>query len=528
METEVIGHFSQNIINIPCAECGEAFAPSITKTKICTLCIKKKNDITEGIPKNLMLAWCKYCRRWCGPPWVLCERESKELLALCLKRINGLKKLKLIDAKFIWTEPHSRRTKLGLTVQKDITGELTLQQTFDVEFYEIYTQCDDCKKLFTPHTWKASVQVRQKVDNKKTFMLLEQMMLKNNVHRQAIKISAEKYGMNFFFSCKNHAQRLLDFLNAAVPHSNKESKELISHDTNSNTYNYKYTFYFEMPKICKDDLVLMPKALCKEFGGVNSLAICYKVGTKIFLYDPISLRKFEMNVHQYFNYEPHISVIPFKNNETEFLVTDIYQDKDQSFSMNNTFADIQTRFAHVEVTRPGDNQSFCCTTHLGHILKHGDTVLGYDLASLNSCELGDLEKQKYLPDVVLIRKTYPQKFKQNRIWKVKRMKMEEESIIEEKKGKKKLEDDGHKDMEDFLEEIEQDKYLRSKMNLYVNEEAIEKNKAKKEGEEAGDDRSDEMVKLEELMKDLKIDEEETVEIDHFVDAIDKINLENKE
>ena len=110
METEVIGHFSQNVINIPCAECGEAFAPSVTKTKICTLCIKKKNDITEGIPKNLMLAWCRYCRRWCGPPWVLVERESKELLALCLKRISGLKKLKLIDAKFIWTETHSRRT----------------------------------------------------------------------------------------------------------------------------------------------------------------------------------------------------------------------------------------------------------------------------------------------------------------------------------------------------------------------------------------------------------------------------------
>ena len=528
METEVIENFSQNIINIPCAECGEAFAPSVTKTKICTLCIKKKNDITEGIPKNLMLAWCRYCRRFCGPPWVLCDRESKELLALCLKRISGLKKLKLIDAKFIWTESHSRRTKLSLTVQKDITHELTLQQSFEVEFYEIYTQCDDCKKLFTPHTWKSSVQVRQKVDNKKTFMLLEQMMLKSNVHRQAIKISAEKYGMNFFFSSKNHAQKLVDFLNASVPHINKESKELVSHDSKNNTYNYKYTFYFEMPKICKDDLVILPKALCNEFGGVNSLAVCYKVGTKIFLYDPISLKKFEMNVHQYFNYEPYLVIIPFKNNETEFFVNDIYQDKNMSLSMNATFADIQTRFAHVEVSRTNDLKSFCCTTHLGHILKHGDTVLGFDLTSLNCAqELDDLEKQKYLPDVVLIRKTYPQKFKNNRIWKVKRMKMEEESVVEEKKGKKNHEDDEKKDLEDFLEEIEQDKYLRSKINIYPNEEVVNKLKNNKKQEDDGEDRSDEMVKLEELMNELKI-EEEDANLDDFVDELDKINLEHKE
>ena len=526
METETLTHAQHNIINIPCAECGESFAPSVTKTKICTLCIKKKNDITEGIPKNLMLAWCRYCRRWCGPPWVLCERESKELLALCLKRIAGLKKLKLMDAKFIWTEPHSRRTKLALTVQKDITQELTLQQTFEVEFYEIYTQCDDCKKLFTPHTWKASVQVRQKVDNKRTFMLLEQMMLKCNVHRQCIKISAEKYGMNFFFSSKNHAQKLVDFLNAAVPHINKESKELVSHDTNNNTYNYKYTFYFEMPKICKDDLVLLPKALCNEFGGVNSLAVCYKVGTKIFLYDPISLRKFEMNVHQYFNYESQIGIIPFKNNETEFFVHDIYQDKDKSFDLNATFADIQARFAHVEVSREGSMETQFCTTHLGHILKHGDTAIGYDLTTLNANqELSILDRQKFLPDVVLIRKSYPQKVKQNRIWKVKRMKMEEEPAAEEKKNKRNQVDEAQKDMEAFLDEIEQDKYLRSKMNLYIDDEAVDRLKKKKGGDGEPEERSDEMVKLEELMNDLKIDEEDEVNIDEFVDALDKINLE---
>jgi nonsense-mediated mRNA decay protein 3 len=46
-----------------------------------------------------------------------------------------------------------------------------------------------------------------------------------------------------------------------VPHKNKISKELVSHDTKNNTYNYKYTFYVEIPKINKDDIIVLPKKL---------------------------------------------------------------------------------------------------------------------------------------------------------------------------------------------------------------------------------------------------------------------------
>jgi len=34
--------------------------------------------------------------------------------------MKGLKKVKLLDAKFIWTEPHSRRIKLKLTIQQEV------------------------------------------------------------------------------------------------------------------------------------------------------------------------------------------------------------------------------------------------------------------------------------------------------------------------------------------------------------------------------------------------------------------------
>ena len=52
--------------------------------------------------------------------WVSCALESHELLAVCLKRLKGLNKVHLVDASFVWTEPHSKRIKVKLTIQKEV------------------------------------------------------------------------------------------------------------------------------------------------------------------------------------------------------------------------------------------------------------------------------------------------------------------------------------------------------------------------------------------------------------------------
>ena len=63
----------------------------------------------------------------------------------------------MLDASFIWTEPHSRRIKVKVTVQKEVHQNTLLQQTFQVEFVVQNLQCDDCKVSYTPHTWQAQV-----------------------------------------------------------------------------------------------------------------------------------------------------------------------------------------------------------------------------------------------------------------------------------------------------------------------------------------------------------------------------------
>jgi nonsense-mediated mRNA decay protein 3 len=125
-------------------------------------CIKSQVDITEELQKQEVIFFDKYCERYLQPPkyWVKCDLESRELLTLCLKKIRGLSKVKLIDANFVWTEPHSKRLKVKVTIQKDVLQGTKLQSSFIIEYIIKNQMCETCHKSFTPHKWVASVQLR--------------------------------------------------------------------------------------------------------------------------------------------------------------------------------------------------------------------------------------------------------------------------------------------------------------------------------------------------------------------------------
>lgn len=81
---------------------------------------------------------CRNCSRYFTPPnsWIYAELESKELMSICLSKMKStMQKVRLIDAAFIWTEPHSKRIKIKLVIQKEVFSHAVLQQSFVVEFY---------------------------------------------------------------------------------------------------------------------------------------------------------------------------------------------------------------------------------------------------------------------------------------------------------------------------------------------------------------------------------------------------------
>lgn len=171
-------------------------------------------------PPQITLLWCPTCERYLQPPkhWARAAPESAELLAICLKRVRGLPRVRLIDAGFVWTEPHSRRLKVKLTVQAEVVGGATLQQGCVVDYVVETHQCLDCTRAATnAESWVASVQVRQHVTHKRTFFYLEQAILRAKADAGSVGVRAVHGGLDFYFSSRARASSFVEFVESTVP-----------------------------------------------------------------------------------------------------------------------------------------------------------------------------------------------------------------------------------------------------------------------------------------------------------------------
>ena len=411
---------------------------------------------------------CRDCERWLQPPnqWVTAAPESRELLALCLRKLRGLSKVRITDASFIWTEPHSRRVKVKITLQQEAFQGTILQQTFDVEYVVANNQCPDCAKSFTANTWRAVVQVRQKVSHKRTFLYLEQLILKHSAHKDTINIKETKDGLDFFYSQRNHAEKFVDFLTSIAPVRTKKSQELISMDIHTSSKSYKFTFSVELLPICKDDLVCLPIKLAKQIGNVAPLTLCYRVGTSINLIDPNTLQTADVSTPIY--WRSPFGALADVQELVEFIVLDIEPTGVQ-----------RGRFflAEVTVARASDfgneDSQYTVRTHLGGILHVGDSVMGYHLTgtNFNNPQFEALEESNAhsstIPDVILVKKHYERKKKKGRNWRLKRMEKEEGEMLPRKQDKDRMD----QDYEMFLRDVEEDQELRSTMALYKAQQA---------------------------------------------------------
>ncbi|KAK8801163.1 hypothetical protein WA158_001933 [Blastocystis sp. Blastoise] len=430
---------------------------------MCVNCIRAKVDITEGISRQVIMQQCRGCERYYRPPWTTAARDSKELMALCLKKMKGLKFVKLIDAEFVWTEPHSRRIKIKITIQKEVF-KVILQQSFIVVFILQNKTCEDCIMEVIEHKVKAVVQIRQKVEHKRTFYFLEQLILKNNIHRKASRIEQQPDGLDFSFAERSDARTFLNFLKEVVPMTFTEARQLLSQDFSSNVTTYKYCYMVNILPICKDDLCALPKKTAQEL-GMNPLCLCYKVNNCIGLIDPTTCTVKQLSVER-FQANPFRSLL---NNRmlTEYTVIDIdLVEPEDNHPIKRKYA-----LADVTVARSRDiginDIQFTVKTHLGYILKAGDTVLGYDLtvAIYNDDDAKSLES-KDIPYCVLVRKSYPlyRKSHVERNWELQKLQIEESDTLAARKKKDKSR--AEVDYEMFLRDLEEDKDLRSQINVY--------------------------------------------------------------
>ena len=510
----------------------------------CEACEKKNMDITAGITKSEIIQYCRTCGRYNKPPWIKCERASQTMMEICLSKIKGLNKTtKIIDSSFVWTEPHSKTIIIKVAIQKELQKSIA-STDFLVTFKEEWTQCDDCKKTFTPHIWNSVVQIRQKVNHKRTFLYLEQLILKHKAHVKALNIKEHPEGVDFYFSNKSQANTFVGFLQTVMPIKVKFTRQLVSTDLKSNVANYKHTYMVEIAPVCREDLIILDEQQNKDLGGIGPILLCFKQTNRIHLINPITFETTDMEASVYFKYNFRSYID--RQCLSEFLIMSCEEEvdykekylKERNEKVQNSQMDIDTNnntrlntthttiaqqrigrilekndFKIVNVKCMRNNQSnknneiIEIRTHLGKNMRPGNVFYGYDLAQINlSQDLIDLMKNKKekIPDVILVRKKYNT---YRKIFKLRHLNMEvdeEDEKSKKKKGNKKaLKKYQKSDAEQFEQDVGQIKDIRDNIDLYADEDAIKKlgenlEKMKIENEDDKDDDVD--IKIADLLK----------------------------
>jgi nonsense-mediated mRNA decay protein 3 len=296
-----------------------------------------------------------------------------------------------------------------------------------------------------------------------------------------------KDGLDFFYTQRSHAIKMVEFLSAVVPIRSVSSEQLLSSDTKSNTANFKFTYSVEIIPICKDDLVCLPSKQARSLSNIVPLTICSRVGNSIHLLDPNTLQSVDLSSPVYWRTPfPSLATV---SDLIEFTILDVepsgitrgkYVLADAQVMPNNAMgsSDRGGQLGGMDIDTAGGTDSIYHTrTHLGGILQPGDTALGYFLtrSNFNSDDFDALDQSR-VPDVILIKKTYPNRRKKNkaRNWRLKSIVKEaDENAGEGEIGRGAIGRRGgldrekvERDYELFLRDLEEDEEMRGTVNLY--------------------------------------------------------------
>lgn len=443
-----------------------------TNSMMCIPCLQNEVDITQDITRTAVVPYCNRCSRFChSQKWLKAEFESRELMHICMKKIRGLNTVKILDANFLYTEHHSKRIKLKLTVQKEVAKQTILQQDVVTEFVVQYTQCEDCCQAFTTFNWAGQVQVRQATDHKRTFYYLEQCILQAQEYTKISNIKEVPNGLDFQFASLKNAQRFAAFVLSKIPGKKTESKQLVSHDANCNTYKHKFTTLIEVPPVCRDELVYLNKqAASVHCGGRAAFYLVQKVHANgFFLCNPETSEIHQVALVPYWKF-PFKSIFKKKALQ-EFIVMEVQVDhvktsKASKFKRKlNDQTDLYAYYVTLcRVDDLGTGREVTIRSHLGCQLTAGDQASGYDLRTLDQGE-DYSDALGYSPDIILLRRTLKSgedeaQAYNERMWTLKRL-----DIARQKKASEEA------DFEEFKNELMDDEDLRQNVAFYRNPSA---------------------------------------------------------
>lgn len=296
--------------------------------------------------------------------------------------------------------------------------------------------------------------------------MLEQMILKHDAHGKVTSLIQTSEGLDFHFGQRSHAQRFADFVANCVPITTKNSKQLVSHDMNSNVYGYKYTIFCEICPVCTDDLVYIPKGHSQVLNGAPPLVLAAKVSNSLRFVDPLTLRSWNLSSEAYF--KRPMPIVCSRANLTEYVVLDVELIRDTSKASQQKHHVVgrgKFQVGDVEIARLCDlgvnDDRITVRSHLAGVLHIGHHVMGYDLRAVNTSGIDAHVMEDFPADVILVKRWY-KGMKKVRKWELKRMERHEAPGANPAVDVQQEEED----MENVMRDLEEDQDLRKNVNMY--------------------------------------------------------------
>lgn len=378
---------------ILCYKCGVVIEPRLYN--LCERCTSMSVTISDKIKKLINVDWCKGCERYLNKPrtWSKYEWGSRELLIFLIKSNNSLNTFDIIDSNFVYTEEHSKRMILAITLEKS-----GIRENLEIRYTIRNKQCSDCEKIEAKQHWRAVVQVRHRLEHPRIFILLEQLIIKNKMYNETTNIKTRKGGIDFYFTDRTLATKLVNFIESVLPVKIILSERLISKDIQNSISNYKFSYSVEIAPICVDDVIILEKSFANNL-GIGNITLVKKVSNTIIILDPYLLKTVKINNNQFWANKDKINVLISSKNLVPFTIIEIGR---QLRLYDNL------KLVPITVTK-NDSTLLETKTHLGASIKEDDVVLGYDISSFNGSN-----KTTDTPDIIIVRKNVSRDIKWKR------------------------------------------------------------------------------------------------------------------
>lgn len=286
----------------------------------------------------------------------------------------------------------------------------------------------------------------------------------------------------------------------------------------------------EICPLCKDDLLYLPARTARNLGNISRLVLIKGISNVIHLLDPLSGQTAQLSGDAFWRDPIRPIITAARSRMTRLVVLGkepIVIRRNVSKKLANRKQ--RSRLASLALAREADlgvnDRQFEERSHVGYLMRSGDVCVGYDLTEtqLVDDDAESMRSSGKLPDIVVIRKLYggvasgEAEAAKKRFWRLQRLDVEVAEDMKSKRAAKNVTEADHMDEEDFMQEVEADKDMRSQMNLYKSEQlkkqVVDTNtmdedcgEAKGKSTIADDEEDDQEIKLDELLDGLVLGE----------------------